>query len=131
MKITIESIDRVVHNIQSRIKYQLNIGLILGTGLGGLADTIQNATIIPYCELPDWPISTVMGHSGKLVIGELEEHPIRQTSAVQPAQGQGAAAQVFERAAGAVKVATDSGAQETHLALGVETIPQEEVAMNC
>jgi len=76
MKITIESIDRVVHNIQSRIKYQLNIGLILGTGLGGLAETIQNATSIPYCELPDWPISTVMGHSGKLVIGELEDHPI-------------------------------------------------------
>ena len=76
MKITIESIDRVVHNIQSRIKYQLNIGLILGTGLGGLAESIQNATSIPYCELPDWPISTVMGHSGKLVIGELEDHPI-------------------------------------------------------
>ena len=76
MKITIESIDRVVHNIQSRIKYQLNIGLILGTGLGGLAETIQNATCIPYCELPDWPLSTVMGHSGKLVIGELEDHPI-------------------------------------------------------
>ena len=76
MQITLEMIDRVAQNIQSRIKSQLNIGLILGTGLGGLADTIRNATIIPYRELPDWPVSTVMGHTGQLVIGELEDHPV-------------------------------------------------------
>jgi len=72
MEITLEIIDRVAQIIQPKIKSQLRIGLILGTGLGGLAQAIQNATIIPYRELPDWPVSTVMGHTGQLVIGELE-----------------------------------------------------------
>jgi len=76
MQSTLEIIDRVTQSIQSRIKSQPHIGLILGTGLGGLADAIQNATIIPYRELPDWPISTVMGHTGQLVIGELEDKQV-------------------------------------------------------
>jgi purine-nucleoside phosphorylase len=72
MQITMELIDRLVHIIQLKMKSRPRIGLILGTGLGGLAETIQNATTIPYQELPDWPVSTVMGHAGQLVIGELE-----------------------------------------------------------
>jgi purine-nucleoside phosphorylase len=72
MQITLELIDHIAQSIQSKIKSQPHIGLILGTGLGGLAQAIQNATIIPYRELPDWPVSTVIGHSGQLVIGELE-----------------------------------------------------------
>jgi purine-nucleoside phosphorylase len=76
MQITLEIIDRVAQCIQSKIKSQPHIGLILGTGLGGLAQAIQNATIIPYQELPDWPVSTVMGHTGQLVIGELEDQPV-------------------------------------------------------
>jgi purine-nucleoside phosphorylase len=46
--------------------------LILGTGLGGLAEAIQQPTIIPYSELPGWPLSTVQGHAGRLVIGQLD-----------------------------------------------------------
>ncbi|MBE3039230.1 MAG: purine-nucleoside phosphorylase [Chloroflexi bacterium] len=76
MQITLEIIDRLAQSIQSKIKSQPHIGLILGTGLGGLAQAIQNATIIPYRELPDWPVSTVMGHTGQLVIGELEGQPV-------------------------------------------------------
>jgi purine-nucleoside phosphorylase len=76
MQITLEIIDRVAQSIQSKIKSKPHIGLILGTGLGGLAQAIQNATIIPYRELPDWPVSTVMGHTGQLVIGELEGHSV-------------------------------------------------------
>ena len=72
MQITLEIIDHVAQNIKSKIKSHPDIGLILGTGLGGLAQAIQNATSIPYLELPDWPVSTVMGHTGQLVIGELE-----------------------------------------------------------
>ena len=72
MLITMEYIDRVTRYIRSRIKSQPKIGMILGTGLGGLAHGIQNGTTIPYRELPDWPVSTVEGHSGQLVIGELE-----------------------------------------------------------
>ena len=76
MQITLEIINRLAQSIQSKIKSQPHIGLILGTGLGGLAQAIQNATIIPYRELPDWPVSTVMGHTGQLVIGELEGQPV-------------------------------------------------------
>jgi purine-nucleoside phosphorylase len=72
MEITLELIDRLAYRIRSKIKSQPRIGLILGTGLGGLAKQIQDAIIIPYKEIPDWPVSTVMGHSGQLVIGELE-----------------------------------------------------------
>lgn len=72
MQITMEMIDHVAHSIRSKIKSLPRIGLILGTGLGGVAKAIQNATVIPYPELPDWPVSTVKGHTGQLVIGEME-----------------------------------------------------------
>ncbi|MCH5584258.1 purine-nucleoside phosphorylase [Shimazuella sp. AN120528] len=48
------------------------IGLILGSGLGDLADQIQNSTKITYDQIPHFPVSTVEGHTGQLVIGELE-----------------------------------------------------------
>ena len=76
MQITLEMIDRVVQAIRSKNDSQLKVGLILGTGLGGLAEAIQKATIIPYRELPDWPVATVQGHAGQLVIGELEGQAI-------------------------------------------------------
>ncbi|PRO66765.1 purine-nucleoside phosphorylase [Alkalicoccus urumqiensis] len=49
-----------------------DIGLILGSGLGVLADDIQNPVTIPYTDIPGFPSSTVAGHKGQLVIGELE-----------------------------------------------------------
>ncbi|GAB4309346.1 MAG: purine-nucleoside phosphorylase [Phototrophicales bacterium] len=48
------------------------IGLVLGSGLGKLADTLENRVAIAYDKIPGWPQSTVAGHSGQLVIGELE-----------------------------------------------------------
>jgi purine-nucleoside phosphorylase len=50
--------------------------LILGSGLNALADSVQNADFIPYADLPNWPRSTVHGHAGRLVIGELEGQPV-------------------------------------------------------
>ncbi|MBB6455310.1 purine-nucleoside phosphorylase [Salirhabdus euzebyi] len=50
---------------------QPTIGLVLGSGLGVLADEIQEATEIPYHEIPHFPQSTVAGHKGQLVIGTL------------------------------------------------------------
>jgi purine-nucleoside phosphorylase len=76
MQITLELIDRVTQSIKSHIKSQPRIGLILGTGLGGVANAIRNSIIIPYREIPDWPVSTVMGHTGQLVIGDLEDQPV-------------------------------------------------------
>jgi len=72
MEITTEIINQVTNSILSKVQCHPRIGLILGTGLGGFADSIQKSTIIPYREIPGWPVSTVMGHSGQLVIGELE-----------------------------------------------------------
>ena len=72
MPITVESIDRVAGVIRSKVKQQPRSGLILGTGLGGLADAIQQPTIFPYSDLQGWPVSTVQGHAGRLVVGELD-----------------------------------------------------------
>jgi purine-nucleoside phosphorylase len=49
-----------------------NTGIILGSGLGIMAEEINNATYIPYSEIPHFPTTTVKGHKGQLVIGELE-----------------------------------------------------------
>ncbi|SDM79103.1 purine-nucleoside phosphorylase [Fictibacillus solisalsi] len=58
--------------IQNKLSSQPEIGLILGSGLGILADEIQNAVVLPYSDIPEFPVSTVEGHAGQLVIGELE-----------------------------------------------------------
>jgi len=47
-------------------------GFILGSGLGALADEVQNKVIIPYHELPDFPVSKVKGHEGSMILGKLE-----------------------------------------------------------
>lgn len=56
--------------------FKPNIGLILGSGLGPLADEITKAVKIPYQEIPGFPISTVKGHPGQLVIGYLSDCPV-------------------------------------------------------
>lgn len=76
MQITLEMIDRVAGFIRSRIKSLPRLGLILGTGLGNLAESVENAVILPYADIPEWPVSTVMGHAGRLVIGWLESQPV-------------------------------------------------------
>jgi len=48
------------------------VGLVLGSGLGVLGEEVQNKIVIPYGEVPYFPVSTVQGHAGQLVIGELE-----------------------------------------------------------
>lgn len=59
--------------IRSRIGDQkIEIGIVLGSGLGGLADEIENPIIIDYHEIPHFPVSTVASHKGRLVIGKLE-----------------------------------------------------------
>jgi purine-nucleoside phosphorylase len=58
--------------IRSHTEHQPTTGLILGTGLNPLAEEVQRADVIPYSEIPHFPVSTVEGHVGRLVIGELE-----------------------------------------------------------
>lgn len=62
--------------IASKTDAKPEIGLILGSGLGVLADEIENPTVIPYGDIPHFPVSTVEGHKGQLVIGTLEDKPV-------------------------------------------------------
>jgi purine-nucleoside phosphorylase len=59
--------------IEGRIDAQPAIALILGSGLGALADELDARTIFPYEEVPNWPTSAVEGHAGNLVFGKLGE----------------------------------------------------------
>lgn len=52
------------------------LGLVLGSGLGGLADSVENATAIAYRDLPGFPVGSVAGHAGRLVLGTLEGTPV-------------------------------------------------------
>jgi purine-nucleoside phosphorylase len=68
-----EKITNAVTFLKTKYKQKPKVGLILGSGLGVLADEIKNPVKIPYREIPDFPISTVAGHAGQLVFGLLEE----------------------------------------------------------
>ena len=52
------------------------IAVVLGSGLGGLADSLEGARRIPYADIPGFPKTTVAGHRGELVVGELEGTPV-------------------------------------------------------
>ncbi len=74
--VTLSMIDKAVSVIQNRITPIPEVGLILGTGLGDLAESVKPAEIIPYSDIPHWPKSTIQGHKGRLVIGTLEGKPV-------------------------------------------------------
>lgn len=68
----LEQIEFTTKNIQQKTNnFQPEIGIILGTGLGGLVKEIETQFVIPYEEIPNFPVSTVEGHSGKLIFGLL------------------------------------------------------------
>ena len=69
--ITMQEIDAAAACVRGRISVQPKIALILGSGLGPLADEVESPAIIPTNEIPNWPVSTVQGHKGQLVIGRL------------------------------------------------------------
>ncbi|MDZ7315362.1 MAG: purine-nucleoside phosphorylase [candidate division KSB1 bacterium] len=66
-----QQILEVVEFLQQRLPSKPPIGIILGTGLGGFADLLQEAGVIPYHEIPHLPQSTVKFHAGRLVFGRL------------------------------------------------------------
>ena len=69
--ITLAQIDEATDAVRSRISVVPKIGIILGSGLGDLAEAVENATIVSTTNVPHWPQSTVEGHKGRLVIGKL------------------------------------------------------------
>lgn len=67
----IEKIKESIKTINEKTDYIPKVGLILGSGLGSLADRIENPLVIKYEDIPNFPKSTVEGHAGQLVIGSL------------------------------------------------------------
>ncbi|MDR1984157.1 MAG: purine-nucleoside phosphorylase [Prevotellaceae bacterium] len=67
----LESIKKTADFIQNKVKTKPEIGIILGTGLGGLVNKIENQEILEYSDIPNFPVSTVEGHSGRLIFGKL------------------------------------------------------------
>lgn len=67
----LEKIRESVAFIQQRTAFTPEVGIILGTGLGGLVNEIETLHTLPYEEIPHFPVSTVQGHQGKLIFGKL------------------------------------------------------------
>ncbi len=72
----LQKIQAAAEYIRSRSSISPQIGLILGSGLGDIADEITDAVRIDYHDIPHFPVSTVEGHAGKLVIGMLMGKPV-------------------------------------------------------
>jgi len=68
---TLAQYDEAANYIRSRTKHQPTVGMVLGSGLGPLANRIEAADVIPYADIPHFPVSTVASHAGRLVIGQL------------------------------------------------------------
>ncbi len=67
----LDNIKLTARYLKSQISSEPRIGIILGTGLGGLVNEINIELAIPYKEIPNFPVSTVEGHSGQLIFGTL------------------------------------------------------------
>jgi len=65
----IARLEAAREHIAASTSIQPRVGLILGSGLGAMAETVEKASVIPYEAIPGWPVSTVEGHAGRLVLG--------------------------------------------------------------
>ena len=72
----LEQINHTISFIKSRTTFQAETGIILGTGLGGLIKEIDIQDVLEYSDIPHFPVSTVEGHSGKLIFGYLSGKPV-------------------------------------------------------
>lgn len=111
--------------IASRTPLRPRVAVVLGSGLGAFADSLDNAAEIPYSQIPGWPQSTAAGHAGKLVIGEVAGVPVAVLSGrahlyegytaqqavygVRALRGLGAQALVLTNAAGGINAAWKPG----------------------
>lgn len=67
----LEKIQQTADFLRTKVADMPKIAVILGTGLGPLADMIEDKIVIPYSEIPNFPVSTVEGHSGNFIFGNL------------------------------------------------------------
>jgi purine-nucleoside phosphorylase len=72
----LSDLGEAVRFVQSKTPLRPAIGLVLGSGLGAFARSLEKATAIPYGEIPHFPTSTAIGHSGELVVGHCQGVPV-------------------------------------------------------
>ncbi len=113
-----QQIARAADAIRAKAKQDWRVFIVLGTGLGPLADEVENPIYVPYHEIPGFAVSTVHGHAGRFVIGNLrgvpvgvmqgrvhfyEGHPISQVALpVRVARAMGAETMIITNAAGGI-----------------------------
>jgi purine-nucleoside phosphorylase len=73
---TMDALEEAVSAIREETDLEPRVGMILGSGLNELAESVENATYIHFTEIPHFPVSTVQGHQGRLVLGTLEDVPV-------------------------------------------------------
>lgn len=73
---TVQQIDQAAQVVSDRAPVKPKIGIILGSGLASLSDSVDKPSVIPFSDIPNWPTPTVEGHHGRLVLGTLESQPV-------------------------------------------------------
>jgi purine-nucleoside phosphorylase len=71
-----ERLARLEAAVRARSTLVPQLGIVLGSGLGGLADELAEPVAVPFADLPGWPAATAPGHAGRLLLGRLEERPV-------------------------------------------------------
>jgi purine-nucleoside phosphorylase len=69
-------LDALEAAVRARTDLVPEVGIVLGSGLGGLADDLEDPVAIPFAELPGWPAATAPGHVGRLLVGRLAGRPV-------------------------------------------------------
>jgi len=69
-------IAALAEGVRARTGIVPELGIVLGSGLGGLADDVEDAVAIPFADLPGWPAATAPGHVGRLLLGTLAGRPV-------------------------------------------------------
>jgi purine-nucleoside phosphorylase len=68
-------LDQLEPAVRARTDLVPKVGIVLGSGLGGLADAMTDAVAVPFTDLPGWPAASAPGHAGRLLLGHLEGVP--------------------------------------------------------
>jgi len=69
-------LSALVHAVRARTPIVPEVGIVLGSGLGELADDVADVVAIPFADLPGWPAATAPGHAGRLLLGTLGGRPV-------------------------------------------------------
>ncbi len=74
--VDLAQVDAAAEAVRSQTGLRPRVGMVLGSGLGGLAEAVEEPVRIAFADIPGWPLSTVEGHAGLLILGKLEGQPV-------------------------------------------------------